>query len=127
MAHRSPFRRLAVESLEDRRLLAGNVLATLRAGDLVLRGDAADNQIQVARLTTGVYRVQGLAGTTVNGQATFDAGTGVRDVDVRMQQGGSDQFTIQGAFNLAGHLDIRLGAGNVLIEGSAGPVPLATI
>ena len=123
MARRSNSRRLAVEVLEDRRLMAGNILASLHGGNLVVRGDAADNQIQIVQLAQGL-RVHGLTGTTVNGLASFDTAGKVNDVKVRMQQGGVDRFMIQGAFNLRRDLDIRLGDGAVLIEGSAGPVTI---
>lgn len=121
MRHSTWRRHLNLEHLEDRCLLAGNVLAKFNGLDLVVRGDSADNQIQLMSLGGGTVRVQGI-NTTVNGQAFFDTPALVEDIAIRMLQGGTDQFMIQGAFDLEGGLTARLGAGSVLIEGSAGPV-----
>ena len=124
MSNRNTRRKLSVESLEGRRLLAGNVTAVLRGGDLILSGDTADNSVQVSRLPSGLFHIQGLEGTTVNGKPAIDAFADAHDIDVLMQQGGIDKFTIQGGFTLPGDLDVRLHDGNVLIEGSDGPVTI---
>ncbi len=122
MIRRNSIRKLQFEPLECRRLLAGNVTAVLHGFDLILEGDTADNSVQVSRLPSGLFHVQGLEGTTVNGQTAFDASASARDIDVFFQQGGTDRFTIQGGLTLPGDLDVRLHDGNVLIEGSTGPV-----
>ena len=62
-------RRLFVESMESRQLMAGNVFANVIGGDLVLTGDNASNGVEVRQLGAGVYRVigqvQGGAPTTI--------------------------------------------------------------
>ena len=60
-----------VETLEDRKMLAGNVTAAMKNGDLVIKGDKLSNNIDIIPIQTGV-RVIGLpdpngAFTTVNG------------------------------------------------------------
>ncbi len=124
MSNRNTRRKLSVEPLEGRRVMAGNVTAVLHGVDLILKGDNADNAVQVSRLPSGVFHIQGFEGTTVNSQPAFDASARAQDIDVLMQQGGIDKFTIQGGFTLPGHLSVRLHDGNVLIEGSAGPVTI---
>lgn len=61
---------LNFETLEDRRCHA--VFASVSAGDLVINGDAANDQIQLTRQTNGAIRVQGLNGATVNGYSYVD-------------------------------------------------------
>ena len=80
--------------------------------------------MQLVQSTGGELRIEGLQGTKVNGGATFVAGNQVQNVKVRMMEGGSDQFMLQGKLNLRGNLSVRLDAGNVLIEGSDGPVTI---
>jgi hypothetical protein len=53
-------RRLSVESMESRQLMAGNVFANVIGGDLVLSGDAASNGIEIRQLGVGKYQVIGL-------------------------------------------------------------------
>lgn len=125
MTHRFNQRRFSIEALENRQLLAGDVQASLHGEGLFVRGDAEDNQIQIVQLANGNLRVQGLDGTTVNGQPSFDTSEAVSGVRVRMRQGGADRFMIQGEFDFQGDLSVRLGAGAVLIEGSVGPVKIA--
>ncbi|QEG20745.1 fasciclin domain-containing protein [Mariniblastus fucicola] len=56
-------------SLEDRRLLAGNVTVA-NTDNLYIRGDSLDNQIEIIGNDDGSISVIGKNGTTVNGQAT---------------------------------------------------------
>jgi hypothetical protein len=112
-----------LERLESRRLLSGAVTASLQGVDLVIRGDADDNQIRVSRAGPGQVRITGLEQTTVNGQPFVIMSQGTDDLIIRMQQGGDDQVSIQGPLNIADGLDARLGAGGGLfVEGSFGPV-----
>jgi hypothetical protein len=125
MASRSKFRRLAVEALDDRRVPAGNVLASLHGMDLVVRADAADDQAQLVQIADGKVQVREDSGTTVvNGKPMFEAPGRVHGVDVRMEQGRADQFVIQGTSRLAESLDVRPGADAVLVEGSARTVAI---
>jgi hypothetical protein len=72
--HRSLLR--SIEMLESRRLMAGDVSVSLepaRPGRpptiLRIEGDNAGNQVRVIEQDEGVVRVQGLDGTTINGEA----------------------------------------------------------
>ncbi|MEL7496135.1 MAG: fasciclin domain-containing protein [Planctomycetota bacterium] len=56
------------ESLETRRLLAGDVTVFEFGDNLYLRGDQNDNQVQVFE-EGGEIRIAGLDGTTINGQS----------------------------------------------------------
>ncbi|QDU64443.1 Carbonic anhydrase precursor [Planctomycetes bacterium Pan216] len=59
----------SLEPLEERQLLANNVSAFVtRWGDLVVKGDAADNEIRVTQgASVDQYVIEGLHGTTING------------------------------------------------------------
>lgn len=58
----------AIESLESRVLPAGNVLATVAGGSVVLHGDSAANDVKLLATDAGVV-LRGMNGTTVNGSA----------------------------------------------------------
>ena len=59
---------LGLEQLERREVLAGNVAASLRGGDLFLNGDNLANDISITRIGPNSVTIAG-NGTTVNGQA----------------------------------------------------------
>ena len=75
-----------IESLEDRRMMAGDVSVDVTGGgDLVLDGDDAGNEVIIRRLPgAGAYQIQGLNGTTINGNGATALVTGVTD-DLRHQ------------------------------------------
>lgn len=83
---------LTAESFETRLLLDGNVTALIDAGSLVIRGDDANNTVEVD-LTGGNIVVRGLQGTTVNGKT-------------------GDQILITGSSKITNDLEITLGRGN---------------
>src|SRR5205809_849253 len=63
-------RRCAFESLENRLALAGNVVAQIVKGNLVITGDKSNNEVLItSAAVTGM-------GTTVNGTAAFTLPTG---------------------------------------------------
>ena len=66
-----PGRRLAVEPLQPRELLAGDVTASVTEGDLVISGDHAANGVIVSRIDDTTYAVKGTthggADTRING------------------------------------------------------------
>jgi hypothetical protein len=68
MRHQVSARRLSVEQLENRAVLAGNVLAQLTDGTLFITGDNLDNNIMV-QSNGGEVSVQGVAGTGINGDS----------------------------------------------------------
>src|SRR5262245_3436135 len=91
--------RLQVEALEPRTVPAGNVTASLLAGDLVVRGDNADNAVEI-RVIDGNLVVQGRdgSGTTVNGagRAVFNGVGGVAGRLNVILGGGSDLLDVAG-------------------------------
>jgi hypothetical protein len=103
-------RRLQCEPLENRSLLAGNVLASVSNGNLLISGDAAGNTISVESLGSGVVQVRGF-GTSINGAAnairTFQV-TG----DVNIDMGDGDDVLRVTNVLLPGDLNIVLGTGN---------------
>ncbi len=60
-------RSASFETLERRDLMAGNVIARVIDGDLVIRGDDASNGVKVTRLDATTYQVSGF---TVGGADT---------------------------------------------------------
>ena len=120
----------AMEAFEQRLLLAGNVLAEItNAGDLVITGDDAANQIMITEVAGVVTILRGDADTLINGDA--DVGkTGVvidgifsRNVKIKMGDG-DDEVAILGddgvdpndpaddnRFEIGGNVQIDLGAG----------------
>lgn len=122
-----------LEQLENRQMLAGNVVATLNdAGDLKISGDDLDNDVFVI-FEEGQISVSGENGTTVNGKSfeSFFAEE-LRDVTIRMRDGddslnitagspmmrnvtvdmgtGVDSLT-SGGLNTSGNVSLKLGSG----------------
>ena len=60
-------RRLGVERLQARELLAGDVTAAVTNGFLVIRGDDAANELTIERISGDRVQVTGATGTTING------------------------------------------------------------
>lgn len=127
---RSNVRRLSMESLENRALLAGNVLATVDAeGKLFVSGDALDNHIEIRQIpqpaTSGewqgaTYEIsnpwvpRGKTPTTVNGQASVIV-EGVKS-GVQINLGvGDDRLVIYrhgAAASVPGTVSVSMGEGN---------------
>jgi hypothetical protein len=125
-------KRLLVERLEDRHLMAGNVTANVSNHALVVWGDDAANGVVLTYdSTTQKYGVAGSdtggAPTTVNGQDTSGGAAlfaGVNHVYVGLN-GGDDQLQVGSAeavdFVLRQWLSIDMGDGDdKVILGSAG-------
>jgi hypothetical protein len=104
-------RKLAVESLEQRQLMAGDVTVAVTHGEVAITGDQAGNQIEITQNADNTIRIAGslLSGTTINGQpsvtlknATFgnitiETGAGndrVNIRDVAIQQLAGSQFRL---------------------------------
>lgn len=86
-------KRLFLESLESRQLLAGDVTVTLVGTTLTLEGDVSGNIVEISPGTNiGEYKIQGLDNTTINGPCSI-----VDPVDriVVALKGGSDSFTLK--------------------------------
>lgn len=81
------------ERLEERRLLAGNVTATINAGgDLIVNGDGEDNDISILIDDAGNVELLSDASTFVD-DSGLDGKTVSRNVVVNMR-GGNDQVVI---------------------------------
>ena len=111
-------RRLGVERLQARELLAGDVTAAVTNGFLVIRGDDAANELTIERISGDRVKVTGVTGTTING-LTQPAVLRVRKGYDIATGGGDDKLTVIG-LNAFGRYEIRmdLGAGNDILVAS---------
>lgn len=105
-------RKLGCERLENREVMAGNVLATVTStGMLSLQGDAASNGVEVTYSSVDGYHIKGLtqggAATTINGHA--DAWFHANSIGVTLGNGNDLLNTVNCLFNSAG---IDMGAGS---------------
>ena len=116
-----------VETMEQRILPAGNVAAIVVGNNLVVRGDADSNSVQITT-SAGDVIVKGLDGTTVNGSidpfVAFDGTTAIGGNLVVLLRGGDDVAFLSGGLNVAGNVRIvghaganRIGTDNVNIGG----------
>jgi hypothetical protein len=136
-SYRAARRALLVERLENRELMAGNVLASLSGNTLTIFGDDQTNSVTLTYdPTTRNYRVAGNdtadGPTSINLQdpATTDNVadfTGVKNVAVLLN-GGDDQFDVGSPqavdMVIAKWLSIDMGDGNdQLVLGRAGNAP----
>jgi hypothetical protein len=119
--HSTPKRRLAVESLESRTALAGNVTASVVDGTLILEGDDQANELivrQVAQSYSGAWPGAKLQissnSTTINGQNSVTLG-GIKNVTVHLGAG-DDEFRVLGGVR---H-QLQALPGAVQIDGGAG-------
>jgi hypothetical protein len=90
---------LGVELLESRNLLSGDVAVSVVAGDLIIVGDALDNQIRIDQvgLAAGEFRVTGENLTSINGDSAPLVVSGVtRDVSIALGRQ-SDKLSVGGA------------------------------
>ncbi|MEX2176073.1 MAG: hypothetical protein WD872_17055 [Pirellulaceae bacterium] len=133
-------KQLTLEKLEDRVLMAGNVVAVQTGGTLTLRGDHAANSASIVYDNASrTHRVVGhdLGGspTTVNGGAAAAQFAGVKNVRAWLG-GGDDKLDFGAADQLYAKLDkklsIDMGDGNDTLElgragnGAGGAAPIAS-
>ncbi len=85
-ATRSRSRAFRFETLENRAMLAGNVLASVSGTTLNITGDAAANSIQITQNSSGNWKVTGVA-TKVNGSSSFTSNTLVTDILIDLMAG----------------------------------------
>ena len=111
MIRRSKNTRLMVESLESRRLLAGDCSVELDDGELEIECDKADNRFSVEEIA-GDLIVQGTDGTTtVNGVPLLNLGpVDLEDLEIETGKG-DDQLDISG-ITMSGDLEIETGQGS---------------
>ena len=99
------------QTLEPRKLLAGDVSVALNGSTLTVLGDDDANQIQIIGRKDGSAVVTGLDGTTINGGTTaFSAAADLNTVQVQLE-GGDDELTIRGLV-LNNSLSVRAGDGD---------------
>jgi cyclophilin family peptidyl-prolyl cis-trans isomerase len=99
-----------IEHLENRALLAGNVVASLNGTHLTLTGDTADNAVEIA-VNGNQVQVRGLNNTTINGgTAVFVAAAN------------TDTLTGNVLINLGDGNDAAVFARNVKLSGSVSVV-----
>src|SRR5262245_3790968 len=103
-SERGRWRRLMLEGLETRALLAGNVSASLIGGTLFIRGDNAGNGVHVIQVTDGLYAVTGLDqggdATRINGVENDTVEfSGVLNINIDSRKG--DDAVAVGAEGLA--------------------------
>jgi hypothetical protein len=124
----SALRRGKFESLEQRQLLAGNVLVNVVNGNLRIEGDADANKIMIASGTeAGTFVVTGLDGTTLGDATDPVTVSDVRNIRVGLGEG-DDLVAIVGA-NVGGNVSIRTGLGDdrVFIGTGDGAAELAGV
>jgi delta endotoxin-like protein len=119
-------RRLGLESLERRQLLAGIVTVQVSGGDLIITGDGAGNNIQVTQVGSGQYRVEGRYSAGAATQVRFGNSTagsqtlsGVTDDFTIEMQGGNDTvgltYGTQNDLLVPDDLTIRMGNGRDIV------------
>ncbi|MBA4019012.1 MAG: hypothetical protein C0483_17730 [Pirellula sp.] len=126
---KSSFKRLNVESLEDRLNLAGNVVVALSGGTLSVTGDAKDNSVTIEQISATVVRVTGndttdLAGNTVattvkfgNSTAAFQDITVAAAIGLKVVMGaGNDTAALQDGSVKSLSVDMGAGSDNVIIS-----------
>jgi hypothetical protein len=133
---------VAWESLENRRLLSGNVTAVFDGTTLIIKGDNKANQIEINGSGTPGYNIFTSGGTTVNGQPgtafvptggeapiSIDMGNGEDEVrvssvftkDLSIATGNGDDFVRLSGAGVHGDLDVNTGNGEDAVEiGSLG-------
>jgi hypothetical protein len=112
---------LGVEGLEQRTVLAGNIVAAVGGGHLRLFGDAADNQIEVTRTGTSSVVITSLDGsTTINGQTGPVTLNNVSRGIIASLGDGDDVLELSGSstasFQLNGHSTINTGNGDDVVR-----------
>ena len=86
--HQMKNRNLSLQALEDRNMLAGNMIASLVGTHLSVGGDPLDNQVEIAEIAPNTIQVTGLGGTTINGAAfQVFAASLIEDVSVQAAEG----------------------------------------
>ncbi len=105
----------SIQILEDRALLAGNVIASLNGTHLSVSGDAADNQMEVTVINNEVV-LRGLSNTTINGTTALfviAANTDTAPGNITIESGaGNDTVIFSRNVKVSGRTWVDGGAGN---------------
>ena len=120
-------RRLAMESLETRQMMTGNVLVSVSAGNLVVSGDSGGNELRIIQSLqngapiAGRFFITGQNGTTINGQSVGQFFQNVSG-DLRINlNGGNDRLTLgdgvsNSRFIAPRDLQVDMGDGNDVVR-----------
>ena len=104
-----------IQLLEDRALLAGNVLASLSGSHLSVTGDTVDNSVEVTVINNQVV-LRGLSNTTINGSTALfviAANTDTAPGNITIQTGaGNDTVIFSRNIKVSGSTWLDGGAGN---------------
>lgn len=120
MLRRLAPRRLQIESLETRRLMAGNVKVSASGSDLIVEGDDLRNAVEIRQSSPGVYKITGTtiggADTKINNQpnGTFIFRGEVDNLRISLG-GGADKVDV----GIGDQKEISI-RGNLVISGGAG-------
>lgn len=108
-------RPLALEQLETRSLLAGNIAARVIDGYLIVQGDGAPNRLRIdnQRLAVGEVRVTPVGGT-VNGESAPAVLRGWNS-GIRLSLDESDDRVVLDRLNIRGNLLVRSGLGDDIV------------
>ncbi len=111
MSKKTRHYRLNLESLEARKLMAGDVIAALEGSFLRVEGDNFGNLVAISQTARGDVVVAGQNGTTVNGlpSVRFERPQ-INALELRME-GGNDVVNLRGLY-IANDLFVDLGAGD---------------
>jgi hypothetical protein len=85
-------RGLRLESLEPRRMMAGNVAVTYSGGAVDIAGDLQDNAIELGYDSLGRLEIRGVDNTTVNGYGSYSVAN-FQSIGVALS-GGDDRLTV---------------------------------
>jgi VCBS repeat-containing protein len=110
-------RQLGLERLESRIVLAGNVSATVRGGNLQVTGDTLGNEITIEQPALNRFTITSRDGTTtINGQAGPLTFNGVKKNLSISLSSGDDVVELAGSGNsslrVSNRLNISTGSGN---------------
>lgn len=105
-------KKLAIENLEPRAMLAGDVTVSVVQGSIKISGDVQGNEIAVTDLGGGLVEVAGQNGTTINGQAGPLSFPGVQSgVKINLKDG-NDIVSFKGnSLHVLTRVSIETGAG----------------
>ncbi len=114
-------RRLKLEALESRKMMAGDVSVALEGQLLTVRGDNLGNQVVLSQNAFGAMTIVGRNGTTINGLGSLRlVNPQLNQLDIRME-GGDDAVSLNGV-RVANDLFVDMGRGNdVLVTTFAAP------
>ncbi len=105
-------RKMSVEWLENRALMAGDVLASVRGSILRLEGDAAANEVAMTDLGGGRIEVKGVNGTTINGSASATLERVHLGIRVELKDGNDVLSFVGNKDHMLPNVSISTGTGN---------------